>query len=281
MNSKRTVILRPAKQNTVYMTDTSMTFISLLDTQQVSFTPLVRHVSCSPPTSDSQPIFQDLRRSSSPSPMKSTKSSTNRRRKHVSLGEPVSQPSPAGPQHGKCILLVDDDSTVRDSLNNVLVAEGYSVIPAENGQQALDSVNKCIGGPCDARPEHACKKWVGHLRAAHRRVIRSSPSSLSPRVRINSSWHSTLAWVRSWRNPWTYRHCCERRKNFSRRAPSNAWRAWPAKKQNFTTSLQLRVSSTAGQQEIGEIFGWDSSDERAEYSSAASSNQRELPPCRC
>ena len=39
---------------------------------------------------------------------------------------------------GKRILLVDDDPTVRDSLSNVLVTEGFSVIPAENGQQALD-----------------------------------------------------------------------------------------------------------------------------------------------
>jgi DNA-binding response OmpR family regulator len=39
---------------------------------------------------------------------------------------------------GKRILLVDDDPTVRDSLQDVLVAEGYAVIPAENGQQALD-----------------------------------------------------------------------------------------------------------------------------------------------
>jgi DNA-binding response OmpR family regulator len=31
---------------------------------------------------------------------------------------------------------------VRDSLNDVLVAEGYFVIPAENGQQALDLANK-------------------------------------------------------------------------------------------------------------------------------------------
>jgi len=43
---------------------------------------------------------------------------------------------------GKRILLVDDDPTVRDSLNDVLVSEGYWVIPAENGQQALDRANK-------------------------------------------------------------------------------------------------------------------------------------------
>lgn len=41
------------------------------------------------------------------------------------------------------ILLVDDDTTVRDSLNDALVAGGYcSVIPAENGQQALDFANE-------------------------------------------------------------------------------------------------------------------------------------------
>ncbi len=43
---------------------------------------------------------------------------------------------------GKRILLVDDDPTVRDSLNDVLVSEGYWVIPAENGQQALDRANE-------------------------------------------------------------------------------------------------------------------------------------------
>src|SRR6266404_4956892 len=50
--------------------------------------------------------------------------------------------SPGGIRSGKRILLVDDDSTVRDSLNNVLQAEGYLIIPADNGQQALDLANK-------------------------------------------------------------------------------------------------------------------------------------------
>jgi len=151
MSSKRTVIVRPAKQTRLSMTDTSVTFISLLDTQQVPFIPLVRYVCSSLPKSDSQPISRDLKRSASPSPMKSPTSSkitaahtrsTHLRRKRDSLGEPAPQHSPGGPHHDKCILLVDDDSTVRDSLNNVLVAEGYTVIPAENGQQALDLVNK-------------------------------------------------------------------------------------------------------------------------------------------
>ena len=40
------------------------------------------------------------------------------------------------------ILVVDDDPTVRDSLNDVLLAEGYFVIPAENGKQALEVASK-------------------------------------------------------------------------------------------------------------------------------------------
>jgi DNA-binding response OmpR family regulator len=38
----------------------------------------------------------------------------------------------------KRILLVDDDPIVRDSLNNLLTGEGYAVISAGNGEQALD-----------------------------------------------------------------------------------------------------------------------------------------------
>jgi CheY-like chemotaxis protein len=56
--------------------------------------------------------------------------------------EPAAQPSRGYSRPGKCILLVDDDTTVRESLNDVLVSEGYVVIPAENGQQALDLANQ-------------------------------------------------------------------------------------------------------------------------------------------
>ena len=54
----------------------------------------------------------------------------------------AAHPSPGSVHLGKRILLVDDDPTVRDSLNDVLVSEGYFVILAENGQQALDLANK-------------------------------------------------------------------------------------------------------------------------------------------
>jgi CheY-like chemotaxis protein len=52
------------------------------------------------------------------------------------------QKSPAPVHLGRRILLVDDDATVRDSLNEVLVDEGYSVVPAANGKEALELVKQ-------------------------------------------------------------------------------------------------------------------------------------------
>ena len=68
--------------------------------------------------------------------------STNRPGQFASRREPPAQPSLGSSRPGKRVLLVDDDPTVRDSLNDVLVSEGYFVIPAENGQQALDLAKK-------------------------------------------------------------------------------------------------------------------------------------------
>jgi DNA-binding response OmpR family regulator len=52
------------------------------------------------------------------------------------------QPLAGTGRRGKRVLLVDDDPTVRGSLNDVLVAEGYVVVPAEDGQQALALANQ-------------------------------------------------------------------------------------------------------------------------------------------
>ena len=68
--------------------------------------------------------------------------STNRPGQPTPHRECAAQPSPRSSRPRRRILLVDDDPTVRDSLNDVLVAEGYFVIPAENGQQAIDLANK-------------------------------------------------------------------------------------------------------------------------------------------
>jgi CheY-like chemotaxis protein len=83
--------------------------------------------------------------------MKSTPSSktttaharaTNRPGQPTPLRERAAHPSPGSSRSGKRILLVDDDPTVRDSLSDVLASESYFVIPAENGQQALDLANQ-------------------------------------------------------------------------------------------------------------------------------------------
>ncbi len=42
------------------------------------------------------------------------------------------------------ILVADDDAMVRDSLADVLAAEGYTIVPAENGQQAIDLINQSL-----------------------------------------------------------------------------------------------------------------------------------------
>ena len=58
--------------------------------------------------------------------------------------KPDSPEEPTGRIAGKQILLVDDDAGVRGSLQEVLVAEGYGVIPAPDGQQALDLMATCV-----------------------------------------------------------------------------------------------------------------------------------------
>ena len=82
--------------------------------------------------------------------MKSTKCSTpsslhtvptNRPRQPTPACTRYVNPSPECFRDAKNLLLVDDDPTVRDSLYDVLVTEGYFVIPAENGLQALDLAN--------------------------------------------------------------------------------------------------------------------------------------------
>ncbi len=46
-----------------------------------------------------------------------------------------SETTAAGPRR---ILLVDDDRAVRESLGEVLTSEGYAVLPAEDGEKALE-----------------------------------------------------------------------------------------------------------------------------------------------
>ncbi|MDB4982984.1 MAG: response regulator [Myxococcales bacterium] len=46
----------------------------------------------------------------------------------------------------KTVLLVDDDVVLRDILQDVLECEGYNVIPASDGHQALEFLRTSEGG---------------------------------------------------------------------------------------------------------------------------------------
>ena len=52
----------------------------------------------------------------------------------------------AVPEHSASVLLVEDDKDIRDAVSAVLEAEGYTVITAGNGQEALAALER--GQPC-------------------------------------------------------------------------------------------------------------------------------------
>jgi len=58
--------------------------------------------------------------------------STNRPDPLALFHGPAAHRSAGRARPGKRVLLVDDDSTVLGSLTDVLVAEGYAVVPAAN-----------------------------------------------------------------------------------------------------------------------------------------------------
>jgi CheY-like chemotaxis protein len=55
--------------------------------------------------------------------------------------------TPINDQDGGTILVVEDDSTAREALHEFLNYEGYSVLPAENGKRALESVEASGANP--------------------------------------------------------------------------------------------------------------------------------------
>jgi CheY-like chemotaxis protein len=50
------------------------------------------------------------------------------------------------PEHFASVLLVEDDADIREAVSSVLEAEGYTVLTAENGEQALAILDR--GQPC-------------------------------------------------------------------------------------------------------------------------------------
>ncbi|HRV96347.1 MAG TPA: response regulator, partial [Anaerolineae bacterium] len=56
--------------------------------------------------------------------------------------EPTNEPSP---QSAKTILLVEDEDMIRDLAQRTLLKDGYLVLEAKNGQEALDIFNEYSG----------------------------------------------------------------------------------------------------------------------------------------
>jgi two-component system, chemotaxis family, chemotaxis protein CheY len=52
------------------------------------------------------------------------------------------------PPNCKTVLVVDDDRDIRDVLTDALDAEGYVVVTAADGQEALDWLRSGTGRPC-------------------------------------------------------------------------------------------------------------------------------------
>jgi len=52
------------------------------------------------------------------------------------------------PVNEKLVLVVDDDRSLRESLSRLLDMEGYSVLEADNGQKALEVLEKAAHFPC-------------------------------------------------------------------------------------------------------------------------------------
>jgi CheY-like chemotaxis protein len=47
---------------------------------------------------------------------------------------------PDSPARPDVVLVVDDDYDIREALSDVLVSEGYSVVTAADGREALDQL---------------------------------------------------------------------------------------------------------------------------------------------
>ena len=66
------------------------------------------------------------------------------------------------PVNEKLVLVVDDDRSVRESLSRLLDAAGYSVQEAENGQKALEVLEKAAHFPCLVLLDLAMPVMDGH-----------------------------------------------------------------------------------------------------------------------
>jgi len=161
---------------------------------------------------------------------------------------------PADRSHaGKHILLVDDDPAVRNSLKEVLVSEGYCVIPAGNGEEALDFAARL---PVDLvlldlnMPVKNGWDTFQQLTAEHPLIpiiiTTARPNQLFTAIGAGAGALlekpldiPTL--LRAWLNCW-------------RSQPGNGWHGWLAWRPNSTTSPQRRAVNPAARPRSIRLF---------------------------
>ena len=64
----------------------------------------------------------------------------------VEAGSPTDEPDVAGAERPKRVLVVDDEAMLRDILKNFLVQEGYEVVAAADGEEALEICSRPESG---------------------------------------------------------------------------------------------------------------------------------------
>jgi len=52
----------------------------------------------------------------------------------------MARPGPGGDGHENTVLVVDDDTSILDTVSSILAGEGYDVVSASTGQEALAAV---------------------------------------------------------------------------------------------------------------------------------------------
>ena len=94
----------------------------------------------------------------------------------------------ACPDRDHTILVVDDDEDLRHALTDVLEDEGFCVVPAENGLDALDKLRAGPSKPCVILLDLMMPKMDG---ATFRKIQLQDPALAAiPVVVVSANWKS-------------------------------------------------------------------------------------------
>jgi CheY-like chemotaxis protein len=94
----------------------------------------------------------------------------------------------ARPDRDHTVLVVDDDEDLRQALTDILEGEGFAVVPAENGVDALDKLRTGHDRPCVILLDLMMPKMDG---ATFRKVQLQDPALAAiPVVIVSANWKS-------------------------------------------------------------------------------------------